>query len=298
MRIVTRADFDSIVCAVLLYEALDINKPVKWVEPSEIQKGLADVEEGDILANLPYDKNCSMWFDHHYTNRIDTPFEGAFEIAPSAAGVIFKYYKDRFTRDYSELVRETDKIDSADLSLDEVLHPESYPSLLISMTISNRDKSDEAYWNKLIDLLRKFDIPEVFHDPEVKKRCKKVIEQNKAYETLLKEHTHVEKHVSVTDFRSLDEAPVGNRFLVYSLFPETIVNMKIRYDNEDREKVIIGVGHSIFNPNCKVNVGLMLSNFEGGGHRGAGACNFHKSKTDKNIRELLDILLENKANEE
>ena len=89
MRIVTRPDFDGIVCAVLLFEALDIKDPVIWVEPSHVQKGLVDIQNEDIIANLPYDERCALWFDHHYTNQINTPFKGAFKIAPSAAGIIF-----------------------------------------------------------------------------------------------------------------------------------------------------------------------------------------------------------------
>jgi len=296
MRIVTRADFDSIVCAVLLYEALDLTEPVNWVEPNEMQKGLAEVREGDIIANLPYHKNCSLWFDHHYTNRISTAFQGAFEIAPSAAGVIFKYHKDRFQKDYSELVRETDKIDSADLSLEEVLHPEKYPYLMLSMTISSHKKEDAPYWNRLIHLFRKSDIDKVLEDPEVKERCAAVILQNKTYHRLLQKHTQLKGHVSVSDFRSLAEVPSGNRFLVYSLFPDAIANVRIRYDAEEKEKVIIGVGHSIFNRKCNVNVGLMLSKFEGGGHRGAGACKFHKSKADAYLDGIVSILQKNESN--
>ncbi len=70
MRIVTRPDFDGIVCAVLLTEALAIQQPVKWIEPSALQRGLVEIREGDILANLPYNDKCTLWFDHHYTNRI------------------------------------------------------------------------------------------------------------------------------------------------------------------------------------------------------------------------------------
>jgi len=298
MRIVTRADFDSVVCAVLLYDALDIREPVKWVEPNEMQRGLANVREGDIIANLPYHKNCSMWFDHHYTNRTDTPFEGAFEIAPSAAGVVFRYYQDRFRRDYTELVRQTDKIDSADLTLDEVLHPENYPHILISMTISSHDKEDESYWNRLIQLLGKYDISQVIGDAEIRERCQTVIEQNIRYRKFLKEHTRLEKHVSLTDFRSFkDSPPSGNRFLVYSLFPEAAANVKIRCDIEEPEKVIISVGHSILNPGCNVNAGLMLSQFEGGGHRGAGACKIDKSKADEYLAGIVDTLLKNESNE-
>jgi len=293
MRIVTRPDLDGVVCAALLFEAERITEPVKWVHPNDMQKGLVDIQPGDIIANLPYDERCDVWFDHHYTNRIDTAFKGAFAIAPSAAGVVFEYYKNRFHRNYDELIQETDKIDSADLSMDEVLHPEKYPYVLLSMTISTYDASEEAYWNRLVDLLRKFDITDVLDDPEVKNRCRETIEQNKKYKSILLENTVLKGHVSITDFRAFDKTPTGNRFLVYSLFPESVVSVRIRYDDDVKETVSVSVGHSIFNRNCNVNVGLMLSRFEGGGHRGAGSCRFNVSKAEKYIPQLVEILLTN-----
>jgi hypothetical protein len=283
MRIVTRPDFDGVVCAALIYEAENVKEPVKWVEPNDMQKGHVDIHEGDIIANLPYGERCTLWFDHHHTNKIDKPFNGSFKIAPSAAGIVFEYYKDKFQRDYSELIKETDKIDSADLSLDEVLHPEKYDYVLLSMTVLGRDKYDELYWNRLVDLLRKFDIKRVLQDPEVKARCDAVVEMNKEYKKILQENTKLMQHVSITDFRSFDKTPAGNRFLVYSMFPEAVVSVNIRYDNDDKEKVAVSAGHSIFNRNCNVNVGLMLSNFEGGGHRGAGSCQFHVSKAEPRL---------------
>jgi len=269
MRIVTRPDFDGIVCAVILYEALDIKKSVKWVEPSEIQKEQVKIYREDIIANLPFHENCMQWFDHHVSNRIDKPFEGAFEIAPSAAGVVYRYYKDRLKHDYRKLVREADKIDSADLSLEEVVHPEKYPCVLLSMTISNHKSKEELYWNRLVGLLRKNDILSVLNDMEVQKKCKAVVQQNTDFKKHLINNTELKKHVSITDFRSFEKAPTGNRFLVYSLFPEAVVSVKIRFDDLDREKVIVSVGHSIFNRNCNVNAGLMLSDFEGGGASGS-----------------------------
>ncbi|CAN2039986.1 Exopolyphosphatase [Candidatus Magnetomoraceae bacterium gMMP-15] len=297
MRIVTRPDFDGVVCAVLLYEVEDITEPVKWVEPSEMQKGEVNIRTGDIIANLPYRKDCSLWFDHHFTNKNIKNFKGAFKIAPSAAGLVYEYYKDKLKNDYKELIKQTDKIDSADLSLDEVMRPEKYPYILLSMTVSNRDESDKVYWNKLVDLLRKVTITKVLEDLEVKQRCDEVIKENQEYLDYLKKYTKLKGNIAITDFRSLDKAPSGNRFLVYSLFPESMVHIKIRYYYEDREKLIVSVGHSIFNKKCKVNVGLMLSNFEGGGHKGAGACRFHASKADDYLPKIIDILIKNKNNE-
>jgi len=297
MRIVTRPDFDGIVCSVLLYEALDVKEPVKWAEPNEMQKGLIDIQTGDIIANLPYNENCALWFDHHITNRVDKPFKGAFQIAPSAARIIFEYYKNAYKRDYSELINKTDRIDSANLTLDEILHPEKYAYVLISMTIESREKPVEPYCDKLVELLKKYDISDVCEDPEVIKQCMATIEQNKTYRVLLEEHTRLREHVSITDFRSFEKTPSGNRFLVYSLFPETVVNIKIHYDSKDKEKIRVHVGHSIFNRNCNVNVGLMLSEFEGGGHRGAGGCRFHVKDFEENFHKIIDILLKNERNE-
>ncbi|MBT4363936.1 MAG: exopolyphosphatase, partial [Desulfobacteraceae bacterium] len=255
--------------------------------------GLVDIKEGDILANLPYSENCELWFDHHYSNRVEMPFRGAFKIAPSAAGIVYEYYIDKMRRNFYELVKETDRIDSADLTMDEVLHPEKYPYLLISMTISGRDKSDEKYWNKLVELLRKHEIADVIEDPEVKKRCNKVIKENRAYKELLIKSTSITEQVAVTDFRSYDTAPVGNRFLVYSLFPETVVQVKIRF-GDDKDKIVLSAGHSIFNRNCNVNVGLLLSEFGGGGHEGAGGCSFSSDKASEYIPRIIETFKENR----
>jgi oligoribonuclease NrnB/cAMP/cGMP phosphodiesterase (DHH superfamily) len=297
MRILTRPDFDGVVCAALLYEAEDITEPIKWVEPNEMQRGLVDVRQGDIIANLPHDDRCTLWFDHHHTNKIDKPFEGAFKLAPSAAGVIFEYYKDRFKHDYTELITATDKIDSADLSMDEVLYPEKHGVVLLSMTVLGRDEYDERYWNRLVHLFREFKIDRVLKNPEVKARCDSAIEKNKLYKDILNKHTILNDHVSITDFRVFDRVPTGNRFLVYSLFPEAVVSVKIRYDDKDKKRVAVSVGHSIFNRNCKVNVGVMLSAFEGGGHRAAASCRFDVDKANDYIPKIIDILLKNENNE-
>jgi oligoribonuclease NrnB/cAMP/cGMP phosphodiesterase (DHH superfamily) len=297
MRIVTRPDFDGIVCAVLLYEALDVRAPVIWVEPNDMQKGLIQIQKGDIIANLPYDERCALWFDHHYTNQIAGPFKGAFKIAPSAAGIIYQYFKGKFQRDYRELVQAADKIDSANLTLEEVLHPENHPYVLLSLTVSNEDQPNEDYWNRLVAMFKKRNIRQILKDPEVKQHCQSVTKQNDRYVEILKTHTVLNQHVAITDFRSLDRPPSGNRFLVYSLFPESYVNMRIRFEDRNKQMVVVNIGHSIFNPNCKVNVGLMLVHFGGGGHRGAGSARFPTSRSDDYIPRIIDGLVKNENNE-
>lgn len=298
MRIVTRPDFDGVVCAVLLREAIDDNLPIFWAEPGDMQQGLVDVRTGDIVANLPFHDRCGMWFDHHYSNVPARPFEGAFEMAPSAAGLVYRYYADRLTRDWDELIRQTDKIDAAALSEDEVQFPENYPYVLLSMTVSGRNPDDEPYWNRLVELLRTQTMDAIMADPDVQGRCQLVVDENRTYRDYLRKYTAIQGIVAVTDFRSLEETPRGNRFLVYSMFPETVVQMKIRLADRDRDKVIVSLGHSIFNRNCRVNVGVLLSRYQGGGHPGAGSCSFHVRHSDDYIPAILEALMRNEPIEE
>lgn len=293
MRIVTRADFDGIVCAVLLKEALGDHLPLVWAEPGDMQRGLVDVHPGDVVANLPYNANCGLWFDHHFSNTPEHPVEGLFEIAPSAAGLVYRYYRAQIAGDYDALVHQTDRIDSADLTEDEVRHPENYPYVLLSMTIAGRELQDEPYWNRLVDMLRDHAIEAAMADEEVRARGAQVVEDNRAYRKHLEAHTKIQGVVAVTDFRDLPETPRGNRFLVYSLYPQTVVQAKIRYNDRDRDRVIVSVGHSIFNRNCQVNVGMLLANYGGGGHRGAGSCSFPKAKSETYIPAILETLVRN-----
>jgi hypothetical protein len=294
MRIVTRPDFDGVVCAVLLRDAFGAGLPILWAEPGDMQQGRVDVQPGDIVANLPFHENCAMWFDHHFSNTPGRAYEGLFEMAPSAAGLVQRYFADRLTRDFDDLIRETDKIDAADLSEDEVQYPENYPYVLLSMTVSGRHPEDEPYWNRLVALLQSETMDGVMADAEVRRRCMQVVDDNRRYRDYLRQCTTVRGVVAVTDFRLLDETPQGNRFLVYSMFPETVVQVKIRQADRDPQKVIVSVGHSIFNRNCKVNVGALLARFQGGGHPGAGSCSLPVEKSDAAIETILDILLHNR----
>ena len=294
MRVITRPDFDGVVCAVLLIDALSIRSPVQWAQPGEMQHRRVAVEKGDVIANLPFHENCGLWFDHHYSNRPIRPVPGVFKIAPSAAGVVYEYYRERLDRDYAELVRQTDRIDSADLTVDEIVRPQHYPYLLLSMTLADQSPSQAPYWDHLVALLRGRPMDRVMDDPTVARRCRQVVAANRVYEQALRRHTILVGHVAVTDFRKLDPAPIGNRFLVYSLFPDCTVNVKIVHAEADLAS--IHVGRSILNRGCQVNVGKMLSAFEGGGHPGAGGCRFAREKANDYLARIVTILQKNVCN--
>ena len=297
MRIVTRPDFDGIVCAVLLKEALDTDPDIIWMEPNEIQSGKADVRPGDIMANLPPHPDAGLWFDHHVSNTPPTPVPGLFEIAPSAAGLVYRYYQRQGKLDtrFDELVEQTDMIDSADLTKEQVNAPEDYPYLLLSMTIQNKSFTDIPYWNRLVEMLRTTPVDQIMTDNEVQSRCRQVIEENRAFGRYLKDHTRVKDRISVTDFRPLDPVPSGNRFLTYSIFPETIASVRIRYKGPDKGQVLLSVGKSIFNRDSRVNIGHLLSGYGGGGHDGAGGCTLDRPGAQAKIDAIVAAMRANKA---
>ncbi len=293
-RIITRPDFDGVVCAVLLKEALGDDLPVLWVQPNKIQQGRIPVTGQDIIANLPMHGECALWFDHHVSNETQCGYRGLYRIAPSAAGLIYEYFQEQIDSRFEELVRQADKIDAAQLEMDEIQHPERYPYIVLSMSIPAEPDAGRTYCDRLVQLLRDVAIEKVLADPEVAGRCRQVIAENRAYEQHLKRHTRVEAEVSITDFRDVHPAPNGNRFLVYSLFPETVVNLKLFNENGI---TVVKVGHSIINRNCRVNVGRLLAAYGGGGHRGAGACRLDHRSADGALAEILAVLIANRGDE-
>ena len=275
MRLVTRGDLDGLTCAVIL----SLNEPIEKIElihPQDISDGRADIRPGDILANLPYHPACTMWFDHHlHTATPNVPlggFKGAFGDAPSAARLVYEYYGGEDAMpDLAELVFETDRLDSANLAPEDVLDPEGY--IKLGFTIDGRTGlgTFESYFHHLVDLLKAGSpIEEVLADPGVRKRCEILESQDETFRSELRRCSRLDGNVVITDFRDLDYPPIGNRFLVYALFPEANVSVRAHW-GPNRTFPMLLLGHSIFNRTCKTNVGELASRYGGGGHRGAGS---------------------------
>jgi len=287
MRLITRADFDGIVCGVLITSEEYVDQ-VLFVEPKAMQDREVEVGPDDVIANLPYHPNCCLWFDHHITNQISKPFHGKFDIAPSAARVVFQYYFNNSLKKYETLINETDKIDSADLKEEDILHPKGY--VLLSFTIDPKNRTDETYWLKLISLLRTEPYSLVMKDPEVERRCRQVLDDFTAYRTLLLKSSRQNKNVVISDFRGSGFSGKENRFLVYSLFPGANVSVKVFKDFHRKGRAGISVGKNIFNNSSTINVGKLLSNYGGGGHDGAGSCRVPEGEADAVLEKIVESL--------
>jgi len=319
MRLVTRADFDGLVCGALVtkFEPID---DYLFVEPKFIQDGLVDIRPGDIITNLPYHPSCALWFDHHVTNttpdfpRPIMPGRGGFRLAPSAARVVYEYYMELAEKSgtagaqhavplrpeeilsflnserMKHLMHEADRIDAGKLAMTDVLDPQGY--VLISMTTDGRNAGDEPYWLKMIDLLRDKTLEETLNDPEVKRRCRQIQDQQEKLRNLLLERAELRGNVIYVDLRGVKEIPDGNRFLVFTLFPQGNIQVKVTHDSQRENTTAISVGYNIFNPTSTVNVGELLKNYGGGGHKVVGSSRVPDDEAEQAIAEILAAVSE------
>jgi nanoRNase/pAp phosphatase (c-di-AMP/oligoRNAs hydrolase) len=291
MRLITRADFDGIVCGVLITDREKIDRFL-FVEPKAMQDGEVAVMSEDIVCNLPYHKNCRLWFDHHVTNRVSHSFDGRFRIAPSAARVVFEYYPSEAMKRFQELVAEADRIDSGDLTMKDVLDPQKH--VLLSFTIDPKEKQDLPYWILLINLLRDEPIDAVMEHAQVRERCRQLREDFDTYRSLLLKNSRQDSNVVIIDFREENFRGRENRFLVYSLFPEANVSVRVFRDTQRPGRTGISVGKNIFNKTSTVNVGEMLSHYGGGGHEGAGSSRIADGDADRVLGKIIDTLKDNR----
>ncbi len=294
MRLITRADLDGLTSAVIITMKESIDEVV-LVHPQDITDKRIPIRRDDILSNLPYHPDCGLWFDHHLlTESNEKPpagFKGKHRTAPSAARLVYEYYLEKKPKDaellkLERLVEETDRLDSAHLTPSDVENPQDY--ILLGYTIDSRTGlgNFESYFMKLVEWLKHMSIAEVLRQPEVKERADRIRAEQAEFTRLLKRNSFQLNNVVVTDLREIGRLPAGNRFLIYTLFPDSNVSLRVHWGPR-HNSVIAAVGHSIFNRTCKTSVGELMSKFGGGGHRGAGTCVLPLDKAADAIDEIL-----------
>ncbi|MCX7702760.1 MAG: exopolyphosphatase [Planctomycetota bacterium] len=299
MNIVTRGDFDGLVSSILLTEVENVRQ-IRFVHPKDVQDGLIQAGVEDIVVNVPYIKGCGLWFDHHISEEDKVPvigdFKGRFEKAPSAARVIYNYYspkhREKLDR-FKDALEAADKLDSAQLSIEDVTNPSGW--ILLGLTIDPRSglgPDFQKYFRWLVEYVKELPIEKVLENKEVKKRTDRILKEQEEHKRLLSKYARLDGNVIVTDFRGLKEKPVGNRFLVYTMFPKANVEMRL-FDGH-KGAVVVAVGHSIFNRTCKVNVGELLKRYGGGGHKSVGTCQLDPTTAEPKIKEILSTLKANR----
>jgi nanoRNase/pAp phosphatase (c-di-AMP/oligoRNAs hydrolase) len=269
----------------------------KFVHPKDVQDGLVEATEKDIVANIPYIKGCKIWFDHHSSeierNKDPVQVEGIVRPARSCARLVYEYYggREKLGR-FDTMIDFVDKVDSADLSREEILNPQGWVLLGFIMDPRTglgrfRDFSISNY-----DLMKKLaracvnkDIEELLVLPDVKERLDVYFEQARLFKDMVLKHTRIEGNVLITDLRGVETIYAGNRFLIYTLFPDQNVSLWI-IDGKNKENCVITAGYSILNPTATVDLGKLLLKYGGGGHRQVGTCQAPYADADRLIGEL------------
>ena len=291
MRLVTRGDLDGLTCAVLITSCEDVDE-IMLVHPQDITDRRLAITDDDIIANLPYQSGVGKWFDHHLlTHQSERPpaqFEGRYGLAPSAARMAYEYYlpKHPELKRHERLLAETDRLDAAQLTLDDVLDPRDY--ILLGYTLDPRTGlgAYQDYFRSLVEAAKTKPIAEILARPDVDERVKRMRAQDAAFRETTQERSRVDGNVVFTDFRNEDPMPIGNRFLVYSLFPQANVSLRVHW-GPSREHVAAAAGHSIFNRTSRTNVGELMARYGGGGHRGAGTCLLDAARAEAGIAEII-----------
>lgn len=300
MRLVTRSDFDGLICGMLLKEAGIIDSWV-FVHPKDLQDGLFTPTDQDVLANVPYVPGCGMWFDHHVSesDRVgwSPGVNGESRLAPSAARIIYEYYggDERFPK-YRDMIAAVDKVDSGNLTREEILNPQGW--ILLGFLSDPRTGlgrfrdfriSNYQLMEQLINHCRNMDITEILALEDLKERIELYHDQTRHFEEMVRKHTVIAGNVIVTDLRDVSPIYTGNRFMIYSLYPEQNVSMWI-VDGKMKQNVSIACGYSILNRTCTVDIGRLMLAHGGGGHPMVGTCQVDIAKADTAIAAIRDAL--------
>lgn len=297
-RLVTRSDFDGLVCAVLLKE-LNLIDDIKFVHPKDMQDGLIEITEMDITTNLPYVEGVHLAFDHHLSETIRVGGKRQNHIieaqAPSAARVVYNYYggKERFRNISDEMMNAVDKADAAWFTAEDVLHPQGWELLSFLMdarTGLGRFRefriSNYALMMDLIDYCKDHTIEDILKLPDVVERVELYFQHEELFKEQVKRCATVHGNVVVLDLKEEETIFASNRFMIYVLYPECTISIHCLWGVKKQNSVFT-VGKSIFNKASKINIGEMMLSYGGGGHMNAGTCQVENERADEVLKELL-----------
>lgn len=296
-RLVTRSDFDGLVCAVLLKQ-LDIIDEIKFVHPKDMQDGVIEIGPNDITTNLPYVDGVHLAFDHHLSETLRVGKKDNHIIdpkAPSAARVVYDYYGGavRFPAAWDKMMAAVDQGDSADYTLDDILSPTGWTLLNYIMdarTGLGRFRefriSNYQLMMNLIDYCRNHTIEDILALPDVKERTDLYFEHEEKFKDQIKRCATVYGNCVVLDLRKEETIFAGNRFMIYALFPQCNISIHVMWGLK-KQNTVFAIGKSILDRGSRTNVGALCLGYGGGGHEKAGTCQVENELAPRILAEIV-----------
>ena len=302
-RLVTRSDFDGLVCAMILKFLKQVDE-IKFVHPKDVQDGKVELTENDITTNLPYDPRVGMAFDHHeseLTRLRGTETAGKLIIDPdarSAARVVYEYYggKKVFPHIWDDLMEAVDKGDSADFTVDEILNPKEW--VLMNFIMDARTGlgrfhdfriSNYELMMKLIDYCLEHSIDQITELPDVKERIDFYFKETDLFKEQLQRLAKIDGKVVILDLRNEEVIHAGNRFMIYAMYPDAEISVHIAWGFQKQNTAVM-IGKSIVNRASDFDIGALCLKYGGGGHRNAGTCQLDNATVDSQLPEIIKAL--------
>jgi nanoRNase/pAp phosphatase (c-di-AMP/oligoRNAs hydrolase) len=298
-RLLTRSDFDGLVCAILLKD-MGILGDIKFVHPKDVQDGKVEVTERDLLTNLPYVPGCHLCFDHHESEVIRTR-GSAIEnrvldpSAPSAARVVYKYYggAQSFPNISTDMMAAVDKADSARFTMSDVLNAKGWELLSFLMDARTglgrfRDFRISNYqlMMELIDFCKTHSIEQILALPDVRERVELYEAHRDKQTDQLRRCATLHDKLVVLDLRQEETIYAGNRFMIYALFPQCNISIHVIWGVK-QQNTVFAIGKSIFDRSSKTDIGALALEYGGGGHAAAGTCQIANDDADRVLKQLI-----------
>lgn len=299
-RLVTRSDFDGLVCAVLLKD-LDIIDDILFVHPKDMQDGKIDIGPNDITTNLPYVAGCHIAFDHHLSETVRNEARANHVIdpnAPSAARVVYDYYggQSKFPTISVEMMDAVDKGDSAQFSKEEILNPEGWVLLNFIMDARTglgrfRDFRISNYqlMMQLIHYCRDHSIDDILALEDVQERVELYKEHDALAKKQIQRCSSLHDNLVVLDLTGEDIIYTTNRFVIYALFPQCNISIHKMWGLK-QQNTVFAVGKSILDRSSNTNIGELCLRYGGGGHLNAGTCQVNNDQAERVLDELIESI--------
>ncbi|MFI5280856.1 MAG: exopolyphosphatase [Gemmatimonadales bacterium] len=298
-RLVTRSDFDGVVSAALL-KTRDMIDDILFVHPKDVQDGKVAITERDITTNLPYSPKAHLVFDHHASEiaRLEgkTPANLILDAdAPSATRVVYRHFgaKRGFPKVPEALIAAADKVDSAQLTKEEILDPQDW--ILLGLLMDSRTglgrfhdfaKSNYDLMMALVDSCAALPVDDILKLPDVHERVHVYREHQEPFRAQLTRCSKVHKNLVEVDVRGEETIYAGNRFVVYALYPTCNISMHVMWGRQ-KQNVVFAIGKSILDRTSKTKVGDLCLKYGGGGHDAAGTCQLDPDKAEAVRVELI-----------